>query len=463
MAVFERPNKNKQLLKRFLLFSLCLCLLGVQLGCVAHNPRFNQYDSLTFAANLKADPLSPSGKKAAYSQNRIYYLSSELGEQGIYSMDACGNDLKLEIPVEDIRAIQLFNGKIYYSGFAGVQQNDDGPYRQFRLFSRALGGTESADFLASAEYKDVPKEENVWDFYISDDSLTVLRFVYGLGFGLSPTLSAVSFLNKKALTLNDFQVICNDRVNYTAPLVKSELNFVRYNNLYYETGTFNWAEYGDDERFIDWSSISVYDAAKHLVALPQDRILSTDGAWASESLLHWICRVEDENAIFATKQGLEAYDASSNTLSSIVSFTQPECVYSQIDCGDSILVFTQQLRRSAWLNMFATEVYKLNRALGESLYRVNPDTGEKTCLLKLGRNQAFLYSDREIALTGSDKTISVYDISANTAVLQKTIPLAHKIVDRANKVDSAGGWLFLYRFNEETQRDELIEKVFIES
>jgi hypothetical protein len=113
--------------------------------------------------------------------------------------------------------------------------------------------------------------------------------------------------------------------------------------------------------------------------------------------------------------------------------------------------------------MFATEVFKLNCALGESLYRVNPDTGEKTCLLKLGRNQAFLYADRKIALAASDKTISIYDISTNTAVLQKTIPLTHKIVDRANKLDTAGGWLFLYHFNEEMQRDELIEKVFIGS
>ena len=35
----------------------------------------------------------------------------------------------------------------------------------------------------------------------------------------------------------------------------------------------------------------------------------------------------------------------------------------------------------------------------------------------------------------------------------------HEIVDKANKTDCAGGWWFLYRFNEETNRDELIEKV----
>ena len=44
-----------------------------------------------------------------------------------------------------------------------------------------------------------------------------------------------------------------------------------------------------------------------------------------------------------------------------------------------------------------------------------------------------------------------------------TIEIEHNIVDRANKVDTAGDWLFLYRFNEKAQRDELIEKVYIGS
>ena len=31
----------------------------------------------------------------------------------------------------------------------------------------------------------------------------------------------------------------------------------------------------------------------------------------------------------------------------------------------------------------------------------------------------------------------------------------------ANKADTAGGWLFLYGYNEKTARDELLEKVYI--
>jgi hypothetical protein len=81
----------------------------------------------------------------------------------------------------------------------------------------------------------------------------------------------------------------------------------------------------------------------------------------------------------------------------------------------------------------------------------------------LGQGDAFLYIDASIAATASGKEISVYDISGDKAELLRTIGTDHNIVDRANKVDTAGGWLFLYRFNEETQRDELIEKVYIGS
>ena len=83
--------------------------------------------------------------------------------------------------------------------------------------------------------------------------------------------------------------------------------------------------------------------------------------------------------------------------------------------------------------------------------------------MTLEYNNAFLYTDAKTAVTGGGKTISIYDISGDKAVLLRTIEIEHSIVDYSNKTDTAGGWLFLYRFNEQTQRDELIEKVFIGS
>ena len=74
--------------------------------------------------------------------------------------------------------------------------------------------------------------------------------------------------------------------------------------------------------------------------------------------------------------------------------------------------------------------------------------------------------DRFNALTDGDAHERIRAARArlgDKAVLLRTIEIEHNIVDCANKVDNAGDWLFLYRFNEKTQRDELIEKVYIGS
>ena len=129
--------------------------------------------------------------------------------------------------------------------------------------------------------------------------------------------------------------------------------------------------------------------------------------------------------------------------------------------SNDILIFTEHLRANYWLDEIADKVFRQNRALQETVYRFDPDTGEIVRLLHVGRNNAFLYADANTAVTGGGKTISIYDISGDTAKLQRTIEIGHNVVDYSNKTDTAGGWLFLYHFNEETQRDELIEKVYI--
>jgi hypothetical protein len=167
--------------------------------------------------------------------------------------------------------------------------------------------------------------------------------------------------------------------------------------------------------------------------------------------------------ILASCQGVDSYDISKERVSTLVTISTPEAIYQQIDYGDYILLLTENLRSTYWKDLFATKYFHQNRALEETLYRLDPDTGDIVRLLNIGRNNAFLYTDAKTAVTGGGKIISIYDISGDKAVLLRTIEIDHNIVDRANKVDTAGGWLFLYRFNEQTQRDELIEKVYIGS
>ena len=376
-------------------------------------------------------------------------------------MNPSGEDITLEIPVEDIRAIQLQDDVLYYSGFAGVKENSNGPYRQFRLFSRKKGDAVSKDFLASAVYSDDLRDENVWDFYISKSGTIVLRFSNVIGYDGHSELSGTTFHNNRAITLSDYQVINSGIVEHVDTVNKALLSFLRYADFYYVIGNYTSTCPGQDELLYGWGSISVYDSSLNQVALSIDRSYSSISANGYSDFSRWICRIDGDTAIFASVRGLETFNMVSSTSSDIVTFSPPEYVYNQLDYGDYFLVFTECLRSSYLNGVHAPHTYPLNRALSESLYRVYPDTKEKQLVLTIGKNQSFLYADRSMAAVTKGKQILVYDISADQPKLIRTIDLNHGIVDRANKVDSAGGWLFLYRFNKETQRDELIEKVYI--
>ena len=447
----------------FLMICLSICLLISQFGCVYESPQNNKFDSVTFAANLKSDATSNDGKKTAYYGGRIYYLASEVGTQGIYSMNDSGEDVKLEVPVEDIRAISIQADGIYYSGFAGVKQNDSGPFRQFRLFYRKNGSDVPLDFLSEAVYTDKLRDENVWDFYISQNNIFVLRFINIVGYNGSSGLSIACFKNGKAIPLSEYQILEDNTSLNNTSANHAFLSFAQFDSLFVNLGNTVYDKPQLTERLSGRSSISAFDSIQNKVAFPVDRMYSAFSASSHIEHSRWFCRIDQEKIIFGSVRGLEIYDFDTKSIMDFVPFALPDSVYNQLDFGDFFLVFTENLRNSYMNGIYAPNTYLLNRALSESLYRVNPDSGEKTLLLTLPRNHSFLYADRQTAVTGGGKTISVYDIGGDSAVLLRTIQVKHNIVERANKVDSAGGWLFLYRFNEKTQRDELIEKVYIGS
>ena len=432
-------------------------------GCTLRTPSMNMLDSVTFSANLKEDKNSNYGKKAAYSNARIYYLSSEDGTQGIYSMNLQGEDIVLEIPVEDIRAISVQPDGIYYAGFATISRNDNGPYRQFRLFLRKPESDKTIDLLKSYTFTDDLKEENVWDFYLADDNTSIIRFVNVIdGIG-NLGLSAVSFQDGKAVPIQQYDWLVNSSIAAKTDYNQELLTIAQLDHLLFMLENAVYDDVSSEERLIGAGSLSVYDTDRNRVALHVDRLFSNDSAYIALSFERWFCRVNGSQMILASCQGVDTYDISKEIVSTLVTISQPETIYQQIDCGDQILLLTENLRSTYWKDLFATKYFHQNRALQESLYRIDPDTGDIVRLLIVGRNNAFLYADAKTAVTGGGKVISIYDISDDEAVLLRTIEIEHTIVDRANKTDTAGGWLFLYRFNDKTQRDELIEKVYIGS
>ena len=453
----QRPEtRYPRLISRLISISLIFFLLS---GCAPHDPNANNFDNVGFSANLKEDALSPIGKKAAYYDGRIYYLSSELGTQGIYSMDITGKDVKLEIPVEDIRSINVRDDGIYYAGFAGIKENASGLYRQFRLLIRRNGEVQVADYLKDVRYPDKwpVADGNVWDFYVSDQDVVVICFAEVNHHMKAQLRYVASFQNGQPVLIADYKGKKFDPSIIYTGFNRSSVEIGQLDGLYFLPDYFPEPEYNGEFLYLCLSMIDL-KAKDDAVKMLSDWLGYNDD---SANYLRWFCSGSADGFILASVHGLEKYDIATNTVSDIVTFNQPENVYAQIDCGDNFLVFTQLLRKTYDLDYRYSNILKQTRALAESLYRVNPETGAKQLLLTLEYNNAFLYADANTAVTGGDKTISIYDITGDTAILQRTIEIGHNVVDFSNKTNTAGGWLFLYRFNEKTQRDELIEKVYI--
>ncbi len=448
---------------RYVYSSICiiLCFLFLD-ACTIRDPDINNFDNTGFYANLKADAFSNIGKKAAYYDGRIYYLSSELGTQGIYSMNSQGEDIVLEIPVEDIRSINVRDDGVYYAGFTGIEENASGPFRQFHLLIRKNDETNIADFLKDVGYP-IPNsffDGNVWDFYISDNGVVVICFADINHHMQAQLREVVSFKNGQAVPMADYKGVKYDpSIHYTG-FNQNRVEIGKLDGLYFLPDYFSYPEYNGEFLSLCLSVIDL-NAKDNVVKMLTDWYLGYNND--SADYLRWFCRGSSNGFILASVHGLEKYDVATNTVSDIVTFDQPENMYAQIDCGDHFLVFTELLRKTYGLDYHYSNDLKQTRALAESLYRVDPETGEKQLLLTLEYNNAFLYADAKTAVTGGGKTISIYDISGDKAELLRTIEIDHNIVDRANKADTAGGWLLLYRFNEQTQRDELIEKVYIGS
>ena len=459
----ERSLKRSPVSFRLISGLICAVFMLLSIsGCTSYDPEANNFDNVGFYTNLKEAAHSSIGKKAAYYDGKIYYLSSELGTQGIYSMDTAGKDVKLEIPVEDIRSINVRDDGIYYAGFAGIKENEGGPFRDFRLYIQKHNEASIADFLRDVGYPEPNSrfDGNVWDFYVSDQGVIVICFAEVGSYRLIQLRVVVSFQNGQTVAASEYDVLNQNIAFHYAGFNQRRLEVGRLGGLYYLPDYFSDSDY-TGEFLSHCLSVIDLNAKDHVVKMMTGSYLGYNDD--SRDYLRWFCSGSADGFILASVHGLEKFDIATNTVTSIVSFEQPENVYAQIDCRDNFLVFTELLRKTYDLDYRYSNELKQTRALAESLYRVDPETGAKQPLLTLERENAFLYADAKTAVTGGDKTISIYDISGDTAKLQRMIEIGYNVVDFANKTDTAAGWLFLYQFNEQTQRDELIEKVYFGS
>jgi len=445
-----------------LLLIILIVLLFLFSGCTTYSPYYNNFDTRMFYANMKPT-LENYGKKAAVYDNRIYYLSAEEGSQGIYSMLLDGTDLRPEFEVEDIRSLTVTSNGFYYSGFAHISVNDNGEYRCFHLLHRETAASNAINLLSKAENAELLEGDNVWDFYLKEDGSIYFRIPRMLYFFGQNGITISTLYNGRILTLPDYNIMLNNLEAFDNPHQKSGLVIYQHKNqLFPLSSEINAGE--ERVEIFDDEDVSLFDASMRMTIMPIDALFLSDterydGSYSDR----WILRFSEDKILLAYEAGLYEYGLKTDTSREIYAFPKTESIYATYDNGSDIFLLTKTFRREGWIRNKFRELFQIPDQKGENLYRVNPSTGICATMIELDQDDAFLYIDAAIAATASDNVISIYDISGDKAVLLRTIEIEHNIVDHANKADTAGGWLFLYRFNEQTQRDELIEKVYIGS
>jgi hypothetical protein len=448
-------------IQKVLLIIIIIWMLAL-LGCVGRSPYYNDLDTRMFYANMKPS-LENYGKKTAVFNNRIYYLSAEDGSQGIYSMLLDGTDVQPEFKVEDIRSLTVTSNGFYYSGFAHISVNDNGEYRCFQMLHRESATSDPINCITQAGNADLLKGDNVWDFYLKEDGSLYIR-IARMDFLLGHTDVSISSLNNgRFLTLKNYDVLFSNIKAFDNPHQQRGLMIYHSQNQLFPVSSMIL---GDNEsvEIFDKRNVSLFDETKDGTILPIDAIFLSDSERSDGPYSdRWILRFSDEKMLLAYETGLYEYNLKTETNREVYTFPKTESIYATYDTGSDVFLMTKTFRREGWISNKFRELFQIPDQKGENLYRLAPSTGVSVKMLQLGEGEAFLYIDGTSVATASSKTISIYDISGDKAVLLRTILVKHNIVDRANKVDTAGGWLFLYRFNEQTQRDELVEKVYIGS
>jgi len=441
---------------------IMIALLFLCTGCVARSPLYNNFDTQSFYANMKPT-FANYGKKASVYENRIYFLSAENGTQGVYSMLFDGTDVQWEFEATDIRSLTVTTGGFYYSGYSHIGTNDNGDYRCFHLYLRSNAQSKPIELLSRAKNAELLEDDNVWDFYLKENGtlyFRIARMDFYLG---NINLSLSTLRNGVILTMPDYSVLLDNLSAFDNRLLQQGLVIYRQEDQLFPVSTYNptdadWAIIYDDQ------SVSVFDKTKQRTILPIDALfLSSTERYSGPYSNRWLLRSSDRKVLLAYEAGVYEYSKDLGMGKEVCAFPKTESIYATYDNGSDIFLLTKTFRREGWIRNKFRELFQIPDQKGENLYRVNPSTGKSTTMLELDQGDAFLYIDDAIVATASNNVISIYDIAGDKAVLRRTIEIEHNIVDYANKTDTAGGWLFLYRFNEKTQRDELIEKVYIGS
>ena len=427
--------------KTICFFGCCIFLILFLVGCTTYNPSYNKLDDVKFISNYKQDSTINIGRKSAQYDNRIYYLGSQDGTSGIYSMGSDGSDVVLETEVADIRKMQVFDDKILYAGYVGEKENDNGAFRSFELFMSEGAAQNIVD--VSSEIDNAMNVDNLWDFYALPSGEIITAYL-----GVTVQANLTTYVYSIDIPHTSYEEL-TDRLILRQMPKYTEITLYKYKNMQMATDKI-FPEYYEKFRYDDNFICSSYDVS---IIETDNEVKVMGGDYINENafggLGNYILQsINSRGYLFSYKGQLILIDINKKE------------ALGNVEIPNSVIQFVLDLGDKAY-------IIAKDESNNQSILSVDLNTFEYKLMKQCERGNDFLWLnaekvlwlDENKAVTVKDKTISVWSINDDSLSESRKISLPQKIVNPLTKTDVAGDWLFVYEFNYDQDCDILKFKI----
>ncbi|NLV59060.1 MAG: hypothetical protein GXY67_09850 [Clostridiales bacterium] len=444
---------SKKQTGRHILLWTVIAALGAALwfgyGWLVRGSDLKTIDYAAFSPNYKQDAQSPWGRKAARYEGQLYYSHPAGG--GIFRMNPDGSGEERVVPCGDIRKLQVTGEGIHYLGFVGSARKAGAENRPFRLMLWDWGTGQSRPHNLQKW------DTDLWDFYVSaQGTVANVNLKENVAEG---TLDAVLYCTAKEsyvaasqlAMLRDFSVNRQQQVPGSAYPGLCEM--AAYEDLVFSANSLGNIRY-IIEYELAWGGFAVTDRQTDRVVLdtrplrpylsgPPAAHRTIDGFCPQGTLVH----VENELMLMT--------DDLQDSLASVLLGEESAILLVTVQ-GERAYILAEQ---AAGERRQAVYEVDLNTFQYKKLYTCA--AGGKLLWFDTAAPETVLCLDGEKLVTARGKQVRVFALEEGEYRLRHTLDVKQDVVHKTGKTDVAGDWLFVYRFNEKENRDELVEKLRI--
>jgi hypothetical protein len=414
-------------MKKYFSIIILVAMLLILASCSPQYP-----DNLRI--NFKNDKSSNSGYVAAVYEDRIYYVSNELGTAGIYSMKPDGSDVRMEAENPSITSLQLCDGILYFDGLYRINKRhgsiQTSTINDHTIYSCDLGGNPTR-----ANY--VHRNYNIKGFYVSQNGYILAR--YGALMEdlhmFDPAFSeSFSVIDNKIATISLEYTSKNELYSDEYGMEESNEDENIILKSIYQFGDFIFvAEHVPGDHDYNWISGDPYVLDSNTGEL----VLSFDRRQGDALKALYM----DESSIFCSyKEMVVIIDRA--TYQVRTTFI-PEGISDEYH-----IVHMSKYGNSVYMiaDYWRDQDEKTPPLMGEKIYIMDSKTFESKELLNLGSNQRVIGMDENFIILLDDGVI--YKMNPDNGNPDDRIKLCDAPADIYSKnhaIDYAGDWMFVYK------------------